>query len=146
MTNCIQQLILFADSYLSQFILCGVCMVWYYTAMSSRITLKFIYFQVFILHNVIINLSVQVQWYFKQNFTQQGFFSSPFHKAVLVTVSSHSVSFSCTFYSQTYHWLLTGMKQGCPNVFGLKANSKVSETRKRRLTMRSILLYHPFKI
>ena len=114
-------------------------MVWHYTAMSSKITLKFIYFQVFTFHNVFINLGVQVQWYFKQNFTQQSFFSSPFHKVVLVTVTSHSVSFSCTFYRQTYHWLLTGMKQGHPNVFGLKAHSKVSETRKRRLSMRSIL-------
>ena len=128
-----------ADSYLSQFILCAIYMVWHYTAMSSRITWKFIYFQVFTFHNVFINLGVQVQWYFKQNFTQQSFFSSPFHNVVLVTVTSHSVSYSCTFYSQTYHWLLTGMKQGYPNVFGLKANSKVSETRKRRLSMRSIL-------
>ena len=94
----------------------------------------------------IVNLSVQVQWYFKWIVTRQGFFSSPFHKVVLVSVSSHSVSYSCSFSSQIYHWLLTGMKQGCPNVFGLKATSKVSETRKRKLTIRSSLLYHLLKI
>ena len=84
-----------------------------YIDMPSRITWKLTYFQVFILHNFFININVQEQWYFEQNFTQQN--CSQFLKGVLFSLYSHMVSgflhFQQAGLSLVHDWYETGLCQ-----------------------------------